>query len=528
MNLQQSSYIQQPVQTGLVPARQRPIYLQMSTRNKSFLDMHNFLKNTGHRNNAFMLILYDKDLANINPHDPNLHPMWQQRVFAECMCNYWYFIREVVRIPDSGGSTSGIPFKLHRGNLAFNFCILLNINVFVEMPRQQGKTLNADIWYLYLLNFGTTYSNIFFLNQNKEKSEENLQTLKNIRAMLPSYLRFDRPIGVSGRLIKPKDSTRVLSNVNNGNTIKTVPSARNRILAGNLIRGKTVALLWYDEYAFIPFNLDIFINGAPAHQTAAMNAKRNGKPYGIIITTTPGDLTTEEGMNGFHMKETATVFDEQWYDLTYQQIMLIVESNKTNNFVYIKFTYKQLGLSEKWFEEICTQMQHKWELIRREVLLEWNTDNMKSPFSKEQLAVVKRKTHDPIKTILLMNRFAFEIYEYPEYIGNVPKYPPIIGVDVGGGVGRDPSAITCIDSRTTRVFATFNSRNISLDELPDLIWELVSKFMPNAIVNIERTGGFGLSVISKLIRRHPEFKAKNMYYEFKDRIIEEFERKINK
>ena len=59
----------------------------------------------------------------------------------ECRLNYWYFLREVVRIPDQGGTVgSGKRFKLHTGNLAMKNLIKININQYVEMPRQHGKT----------------------------------------------------------------------------------------------------------------------------------------------------------------------------------------------------------------------------------------------------------------------------------------------------------------------------------------------------------------------------------------------------
>ena len=46
--------------------------------------------------------------------------------------------------------------------------------------------------------------------------------------------------------------------------------------------------MWYDEYAFLPFNDIIYMNAAPAFKTAATIAKENHSPYGILITTTPG------------------------------------------------------------------------------------------------------------------------------------------------------------------------------------------------------------------------------------------------
>ena len=78
---------------GAVQQAQQPpprtVYYHMSTRNKSFLDIHYFLKSIGIKNNKFMLALLDPDLAYINPHDPNLNAYYKQKVLRECLCNYW-------------------------------------------------------------------------------------------------------------------------------------------------------------------------------------------------------------------------------------------------------------------------------------------------------------------------------------------------------------------------------------------------------------------------------------------------------
>ena len=49
------------------------IYYQMSTTNRSFLEMHQLLKDLGIQNNRFMLVLLDPDLARIDPRDPKLN-----------------------------------------------------------------------------------------------------------------------------------------------------------------------------------------------------------------------------------------------------------------------------------------------------------------------------------------------------------------------------------------------------------------------------------------------------------------------
>ena len=47
------------------------------------------------------------------------------------------YLREVVRIMDQGGKA--VPFKLTRANLAVNFCMALNLNVFEEIPRLKAN-----------------------------------------------------------------------------------------------------------------------------------------------------------------------------------------------------------------------------------------------------------------------------------------------------------------------------------------------------------------------------------------------------
>ncbi len=67
-------------------------------------------------------------------------------------------------------------------------------------------------------------------------------------------------------------------------------------------------------------------------------------------------------------------------------------------------------------------------------------------------------------------------------------YPLIIGVDVSSGIHRDASAITVIDSETTKVIATFRNNFITMPELADVIYQFVSNYAKNAIVNIESNG----------------------------------------
>lgn len=500
-----------PAMPRRAPQPVRTIYAQKTTKNKSFLDMHHYLKSIGIKNNEFMLTLIDPDLDGVDPHDPNLNSYYKQKILRECICNYWYFIREVVRIPSSG---KPMMYKLTRANLALNFCMCLNLNVFEEIPRQQGKTGSVAIRLLYIYNFGTTNSKMAFLHKNMDGAKDNLQTLKDIRDMLPPYLIMKERMLPDGKVDKGKNNTNEIVNPFNNNAIKAYASATNKAKAASLLRGKTLTLMWYDEYGFLPYNDVIYMNAAPAFKTAAMIAKQNGAPHGIVITTTPGFMTTPEGQEAYHTKENATKFSEKWYDLSYNELMEIIKANTKSDFVYIRYTYQQLGCTEEWFNDVCKLLKNSWPDIRREILLEWATGVENSPFKEEDLDTISGLIRQPISEVYLLGKYRFETYLQAD----TRTYPALIGVDVSGGYKQDSSTITVVDSLTTKVLGCMNCNYISTLDLARCIEFIVKNWMPNAIVNVERNGGYGATVIAKLMKMGIK---KNLYYEIKDVVVEE-------
>ena len=508
---------QQPRQIQYAPQK---IYYQMSTANKSFINMHYYLKSIGIKNNKFMLSLFDPDLAGVDPYDPSLSLEMKMKIYREVQRNYWYFLREVVRVT-ANGNPRGVRYELNRGNLAFNFCSMYNMNLFFEMPRQVGKTMAAIVRYLYVYNFASANSNITFMNKQNQDAKRNLESFKAVRDLLPSWLQLSQEFSViNGKKKKLPSTVQTIQHPVNHNIIRTVPGARNETAAANLLRGQTITMWWADEWAFTAFNSTIYVNSMPALNKAFINAKRANVPYGITITTTPGRLSTFEGQFAYDMIQNATPFNERWYDLTYEQIMDIINNNMNSIFVYIKYSYKQLGLGEKWFYDQCKNMMWKMVDIRREILLEWIDTPENSPFSQDDLETLRGMIHEPIREVLILNKYPFKIYNtIPLSITGLPINPPIIGVDVSGGYRRDYTAISVIDSKTTQFIAGLKCNYMTIPDLArTLIWT-VKAMMPNAVVNIERNGGFGASLIAKL--KEPGGIKENLYYEIKERVMEE-------
>ena len=462
------------------------LYIHKETTNQSFIDMHHYLKSQGIQNNDFFLCLFDAGLAGVDPRDPNLSQSMKARIMNECRRNYWYFLREVVRIPDQGGTVgSGKRYKLHRGNLAMNFLFVLNFNQFVEMPRQHGKTTAALCRYLWVYNFGTSNSEIMFMHKDHSGSKKNLKDLKAIRDALPSYLQMSSSIDAEGKKLKVPNTIVMIQHPYNNNKITTFPSARTKDAANNLGRGSTMPLQYYDEFAFMPYNREVYLAAAPAFSTASQNAKNNKAPYGMLLTTTPGDLLTDSGIYAYDIRNKATPWHEHYYDLTYEQLEDLKNSNTNNSFFLVSYKYQQLGSGQDYFKRMVLEMNKDWAAIRREVMLEWAETATGCPFSQEDLDIIKTHLKEPIRTIFFgrFQQYQFNIYEDID-----TNYPPIIGVDVSGASWKDSSAITVIDSKTTKVGATLNCNYIPSDDLAQVLYDLITKYLPNGVINIERNG----------------------------------------
>jgi L-rhamnose mutarotase len=472
-----------------------------NTKNISFIRMAKFLKDQGIKNYMFFLKLNDPALQGVDPYDPNLSDEMKIRIQVEVMTNFWYYLREVVRIPESGGSTE---FLLHRANLGQMFLMEHNIDLIEVLPRQHGKTIGAVCRYTWVYHWGTTNSHMIFSNKQYNDSQLNIKRFNDITELLPSYLK--------GHL-NPKLDTNNLAAIacdKNNNKIDAMSTANDIASADKLGRGNTVPIIWYDEFAFLKYNSTIYTAAAPAFSRASKSAMKNGTPYGKLITTTPNDLDTEIGSYCYSMIQDACPFDEAWYDWDIKELKTFIKENSKNRFVYLEFSYKELGNDEEWFEEQCAQLNNDLLKIKREILLEWTLANDTSPFSEEQLGGISEHAGDPIGKFYIMKKYKFEIFDDMK---NIPRKSWMVGIDVGGGLKRDYTAVTITDPKDMKIKAEFKSNGISVPDLASLLVHLVTDFMPNAVLIPERNT-LGIALIQILMKSEV---ADNMYYEVREK-----------
>lgn len=501
--------------TTLQPKVAYQYHVSLETTNKSFIDMYYYLISIGiPKDHAdFMLRTYDPTIIGVDPFDPSLNQITKAKIAIECGRNIWYFLRECVRVNTPAGKTR---YQLHRANMAETYLFERNFSVYTTQPRQFGKTVGTNCCMLWIYNFGAKNSTILYYHKDHGGAKDNLKGLKELRDNLPDYLQMKADsFGISGKKVKVPNTVETATNIITGDRIVTLPSARSKDQADKIARGRTCTFMYFDEFAFMPYNQIVYSAAYPAYSTASRIAAAAGAHYGVIISTTPGDLTTDEGIYAYNMLNNATPWSDYYYSLDYQKLYELKASNTNSNFFNVTFTYQQLGRGDDYLKEMVIGMNKDWPKIRREVLLEWAQASDNSPFDPEDLAKIKDLCRDPIRQLHFgrHQQYTFNVYEDIDL-----RYPPIMGVDVSGALYNDSSAITIIDSRTTRVVADFNCNYIPADDLADLIYTIITKFMPNAVCVIERNGGFGLAVLQRLCKTSIK---KNLYYEIKDKVIEE-------
>lgn len=482
----------------------------IKTTNISFLKLAATLKKHGVKNNKFVLILYDEKLQGIDPRSDTLTPEQKIRIYREICINKWYFLREVVRIP-AQGNMRGTPYEANLGNIAFSYMKSKNKNTIMCLPRQHGKTIGEicdDVWCMY---FATSGSNMLYLNKDFKTSKENLLRFKEIRLLLPGWLQDE--------FLVSKDDIDNQERKFIGykkNSVTALASPMSEDSADRAGRGLTVPLIYFDEFAFLKYNKTVYDACMPAWDKAASVAKKNGVPYGITITTTPNNVDTAAGGYCKEVIDKSVPFDFACYDMDDQQLDDFIENNSANTFVFIQYTYDQLGKDEAWVKKMIKQCQGDVAKIKREVFLEWPISMDDSLFNEETLDNLSKYVKQPITSFLVNNMYPVYFYETPDVNLNY-----VLSCDVGGGLSHDSSVINIIHPGDFRIVGDFRNNKIDTDNFKKLIYGIMTLYLPNSILIIERNS-YGLNIIQSLMK-DPLIEPR-MYREVKEQLGEKQQR----
>jgi hypothetical protein len=224
------------------------------------------------------------------------------------------------------------------------------------------------------------------------------------------------------------------------------------------------------------------------------------------------DLDLPESFFCKDLIRNAATFDEKMYSWTDAKIEQYMRTCSENNFIYIEFTWRNLGRDDAWYEDQCRELNNDRYKIKRELDLEWAYAGDTSPFLEEDLEGVMAGKVDPIGSFILPGLHRFETYK--EDLD--PNRRWIISVDVASGLSKDDTAVTISDPDDLRPVATFRSNKIDTAQLRRMLQSLVRRMFQNAVLVIE-SNNHGRGVLDELMKTDVE---KNLYWEYRERMAE--------
>lgn len=358
------------------------------TKNTSFLRLSALYREMGVKNHTFLLALINPSLQGIDPFNPDLTVEEMAMIAVECKLNFWYFIREVARVPAPTGRDSG-PFKANRGNIALYWLFFNHITVILIQIRQTGKSVSCDMLNRYLLNIRCVNTDITLLTKDDDLRMKNLTRLKDIEDELPFYLRL--------RTKNDLANTEELTIKALGNTYKGFLPQKSPKAALNVGRGLTTPIVQFDEAAFL-FNIAISLPAALAAGTAARDvARANDEPYGTLITTTAGKKDDRDGRFVFNIVEGSAIWSEAFLDAkNSEQLELIIRKSSPEGKLRVNctFNHRQLGYSDEWLKRTIEETEVSGDDANRDFFNQWTSGTQLAPLPIELLERIKKSKKD--------------------------------------------------------------------------------------------------------------------------------------
>jgi len=224
------------------------------------------------------------------------------------------------------------------------------------------------------------------------------------------------------------------------------------------------------------------------------------------------------GIEAQELLDRTCPWTEKIYDWNDEQIQQYIESHgqDCNKILYIEYQYYQIGLTQKWLQDISAKIGDPLT-VRREILLQRLHGSSLSPFPQEDIEYIVETEKKPIDELWLLEYFKFDIYKALNR-----NTPYLIGVDCSTGTDGDNNAITILDPYTVEPVAEFECSYIGEKKYTQLLIELITKHLPKSVLCIERNS-VGDAIIDFLL----DSPVRNNLYFDKERDLQEEKMKQN-
>jgi hypothetical protein len=300
--------------------------------------------------------------------------------YVKCAKDPEYFIRTYVKIVNI--DKGFIPFEPYEFQVDIIDAVVDNRFVICKMPRQSGKTTTIAALLLHQAVFNIDF-NIAILANKLAQAREILSRIQRAYEALPKWLQQGVVEWNKGN-IELENGSKILASAT----------------SSSAIRGGSFNLIYLDEFAFVPKNLqdDFFASVYPTISS--------GNTSKVLITSTP---------NGLDM------FYKIWVD----------SENNRNAYKRIDVHWSDVpGRDAKWKAETIQNTSEDQFRVEFECEFLGSSNTLISPSTLRRLVY-----KDPIRS-----KNNLDIYEEAQ-----PDRVYAIVVDVSRGIGLDYSVFTVFD-----------------------------------------------------------------------------------
>ena len=436
---------------------------------------------------------------------------------GKCLKDPIYAIESYLETEDrtQGGF---VPFKLFPRQKELVNAYKEHHHNIVMKPRQAGisTTTAAYLAILTALASNKSTQKVLIAANKQETAKEFLKKIRDFTVQLPAWMDVYRPPG-SDSWFDPEKNSSSHYKLWNGSEVKAVASSKDAL------RGYTPSVIVVDEAAFIEGN-----KGEEFYTAAQPSLSTGGRS--ILISTPNGHdplyhkayVTAEKGKNNFN------IVSMKWYeDPRYNGkndgsgMSWLLHDEKTGEVIeeivdpksgsgpdsvipeekWPEMIEKGYEPRSKWFDDMCAQLNHNARSIAQELLCSFvgsgdnviddkyknrqERDNVREPIRKEWVDGNMWIWEDPI-----------EGHQY------------ILSADPSSGSSDDFAGLCIWDFTTGNQVAEYHGK-----VAPDVLGEICKYYGEsyNAFIVVDITGGWGASVVLKLIELG--YPKRNLYYD---------------
>lgn len=455
------------------------------TPNKTFLEYAIKLKDFGIRNHAWPLALLNPRLQGVDPLSPDLTHEEIAMITVEAKLNPIYILREILRAPPKAG-TIPVQFRANRSNMSLFWLFFNHVTVILIQIRQTGKSFGFESLMSILLNTRCVNTEINLLTRSSGLKAETMERLKDIIDGYPDYLKQRKKNDVAN-----SDIIRI-SNLNN--RFKAHLSSSSPKDARKVGRGFSSAVFGSDEPVFTPNIAEALPAALQTGNAAREMARAAGEPYGVILTTTTGELDNKDAIYVYNLVQRMAPWTERFLDCEdedeLRRVVMKASSGKPKLFaVNCTFNHRQLGYTDEWLMDKIRDNLATADTrgtIRQDLFNEWGRGHATSPIPKELCRIISDSTiHD------LLNSEIYKGTDYTIrwYLKNPHDYlrnhSVILTIDPSELIGRDDTSVIFMDVKSGGIIGAANINEGNIITFTNWIADWVIDF-PKLLLIIER------------------------------------------